>query len=311
MSILTCCSNPVVAQNNSLTDKNCEKEISEKRRKQKIETEKEKSKEKTKGNKNKKENKENKKEKEKKKIERKKTENKKKEKENSRGNSRKPSKTSESLKFQNKKDKEQNKNKNKENFKTHASQATTLEPTTNITKTSSIVKNQTMAGTSSKQGKIELVDGQWKASNYVNSNEVRLNKVQITDTVSIFNCENSTLIIEADKFKSMQIQNCQKCNVVLKNLISAIEIIDSKKIKVQITGRCSSITIDKCIGVNIYLSKQNEETEFTTALSAEMNVHIEGNKPEDDWKEITIPEQYQHVLDKGDLTTRVSDLYKF
>lgn len=172
--------------------------------------------------------------------------------------------------------------------------------------------NKMKSLTNNKQKEsVVLVDEQWNVSNCQDNKNVLLDKVQIMHTVSIFNCSNSTIVIDAEKFKSLQIQNCFKCNILLKNLISAIEMIDSKKIKVQITGRCASVTIDKCIGVEIYLSKENEETEFTTALSAEMNVHVEGNNPDDDWKEITIPEQYQHVLNKGDLTTRVSDLYKF
>lgn len=211
-------------------------------------------------------------------------------------------------------------NKNKYNLthkkKNHHKKETSINQQEYVSKTSlcqnnTINKMKSLTNNKQKEECAVLVDEQWNVCNYQDNKNVLLDKVQIMHTVSIFNCNNSTIVIDAEKFKSLQIQNCIKCNVVLKNLISAIEMIDSKKMKVQITGRCASVTIDKCIGVEIYLSKENEETEFTTALSAEMNVHVEGNNPDDDWKEITIPEQYQHVLNKGDLTTRVSDLYKF
>ncbi|CRH03092.1 cyclase-associated protein, putative [Plasmodium relictum] len=167
-------------------------------------------------------------------------------------------------------------------------------------------KNQ--ENTMAPKSMLELKDNQWDVSNYKNSGTVKLSEVEFNNAVNIFDCENTTFVIEKDKFKSLQIQKCVKCNIVLNNLISSIEIIDSKKIKIQVLGKCSSITIDKCIGIDIYLSKENNETEFTTALSAEMNVHLEN---EDDWKEITIPEQFQHQLENGKLNTRVSDLYKF
>ncbi|CRG93308.1 cyclase-associated protein, putative [Plasmodium gallinaceum] len=156
---------------------------------------------------------------------------------------------------------------------------------------------------------LELKDNQWNVSNFKNSGTVKLNEVELNNAVNIFNSENTTFVIENDKFKSLQIQKCVKCNIVLNNLISSIEIIDSKKIKVQALGKCSSITIDKCVGVDIYLSKENTETEFTTALSAEMNIHLENE--DNDWNEITIPEQFQHQLENGKLNTRVSDLYKY
>ncbi|SBT30712.1 cyclase-associated protein, putative (C-CAP) [Plasmodium ovale wallikeri] len=156
---------------------------------------------------------------------------------------------------------------------------------------------------------LKLKDNQWDISNYKNEKAVTLKEVGLNNAVNIYNCENSTFVIENDKFKSLQIQKCVKCNVVLKNLISSIETIDSKKVKIQILGKCSSISIDKCIGIDVYLSKENKESEFTTALSSEMNIHLENELGE--WNEITIPEQYQHTLQDGKLNTRISDLYKF
>ncbi|VWU50018.1 cyclase-associated protein, putative [Hepatocystis sp. ex Piliocolobus tephrosceles] len=161
----------------------------------------------------------------------------------------------------------------------------------------------------SNKEQLVFKDNQWNVSNYKNQKDVKLDKVNINDAINIFECDNSTFVISSTKFKSLQIQKCTKCNIVLNNLISSIDIIDSKKMKIQILGVCSAISIDKSIGVSIYLSKHNEETEFTTALSSEMNVHIE--KKDKDWEEIVIPEQYQHKLLNGKLKTRVSDLYNF
>lgn len=156
---------------------------------------------------------------------------------------------------------------------------------------------------------VKLKDNQWDVSNYKNEKLVTLDQVQVNNAVNIYHCEGSTFVIENEKFKSLAMHKCVKCNVVLKNLISSIEIISSSKAKVQVLGKCSSISIDKSTGVQIYLSKENSESEFTTALSSEMNVHLENENGE--WTEITIPEQFQHRLANGKLLTRVSDLYSF
>ncbi|SPJ08144.1 cyclase-associated protein, putative [Plasmodium sp. DRC-Itaito] len=159
------------------------------------------------------------------------------------------------------------------------------------------------------EGSIQLKDDQWDVINYKDGKIVKLSQVELNNAVNIYNCENTTFVIENNKFKSLQIEKCVKCNVVLNNLISSIEIINSKKVKIQVLGKSSSISIDKCTGVECYLSKENVECEFTTALSSEMNIHIQGQ--DEEWTEITIPEQFQHHLENGKLTTRVSDLYKF
>ncbi|KJP89204.1 hypothetical protein AK88_01082 [Plasmodium fragile] len=159
------------------------------------------------------------------------------------------------------------------------------------------------------EGAVKLKDNQWDVSNYKNEKLVTLDQVQVNNAVNIYHCEGTTFVIENDKFKSLAMHKCVKCNVVLKNLISSIEIISSNKVKVQVLGNCSSFSIDKSQGVQFYLSKQNTESEFTTALSSEMNIHLENENGE--WTEIAIPEQYQHRLENGKLRTRVSDLYKF
>ncbi|CAA9986350.1 cyclase-associated protein, putative [Plasmodium knowlesi strain H] len=159
------------------------------------------------------------------------------------------------------------------------------------------------------QGAVKLKDNQWEVSNYKNEKKVTLDQVQVNNAVNIYHCEGTTFVIENEKFKSLAMHKCTNCNVVLKNLISSIEIISSSKVKVQVLGNCSSISIDKSTGVQIYLSKENKESEFTTALSSEMNIHFENENGE--WTEVTIPEQFQHRLVNGKLTTRVSDLYTF
>jgi adenylyl cyclase-associated protein len=136
-------------------------------------------------------------------------------------------------------------------------------------------------------------------------------EVEITDPkqqVYIYNCEEVTIKITGTKFKSIIVDKCVKVNVIFPTIISGCEIVNSKKIAVQSEGLCPVFTIDKTIGVSVYLSKESADaSSFTTSMSSEMNVSIPDG---DDYKEIPIPEQFHHKITDGGLTSEVSELYR-
>jgi adenylyl cyclase-associated protein len=134
--------------------------------------------------------------------------------------------------------------------------------------------------------------------------------VEITDPkqqVYIFNCENVTVKVVGTKLKSLIVDTCTKVNVIFPTIISGCEIVNSKKVAVQSDGVCPVFTIDKTVGVTVYLSAESAAiSSFTTSMSSEMNVSIPDG---DDQKELPIPEQFVHKLVSGTLTSEVSDLY--
>jgi len=136
-------------------------------------------------------------------------------------------------------------------------------------------------------------------------------EVEISDPkqqVYVYNCEEVTIKINGAKFKSIIVDKCVKVNVIFPTIISGCEIVNSKKIAVQSDGVCPVFTIDKTVGVSVYLSKESAETSsFTTSMSSEMNVSIPDG---DDYKEIPIPEQFYHKITDGGLTSEVSELYR-
>lgn len=136
-------------------------------------------------------------------------------------------------------------------------------------------------------------------------------EVEISDPkqqVYIYNCEEVTIKITGTKFKSIIVDKCVKVNVIFPTIISGCEIVNSKKIAVQSEGLCPVFTIDKTIGVSVYLSKESADaSSFTTSMSSEMNVSIPDG---DDYKEIPIPEQFHHKITDGGLTSEVSELYR-
>lgn len=134
--------------------------------------------------------------------------------------------------------------------------------------------------------------------------------VEISDPkqqVYIYNCEGISVKING-KFKSLVLDKCEQCSVVYDTLISSTEVVNSKKIKLQVLGICPVFTVDKTINLLVWLSEESKSvSSFTTSLSSELNVSFPDG---DDQKELPIPEQFVHKLEtNGTLASEVSDLY--
>jgi len=133
--------------------------------------------------------------------------------------------------------------------------------------------------------------------------------VEISDPkqqVYLYNCEGITVKVNG-KFKNLILDKCTGCNVVYDTLISGTEIVNCKKIQLQVMDVCPVFTIDKTNNLVVYLSEQSKGVStFTTSLSSEMNVSFPDGE---DIKEMPIPEQFVHKIDKGAVTSEVSDLY--
>jgi adenylyl cyclase-associated protein len=141
--------------------------------------------------------------------------------------------------------------------------------------------------------------------------ETGLLEVEISDPkqqVYVYNCDEVTIKITGTKLKSLIVDSCTKVNVIFPTIISGCEIVNSKKIAVQTDGVCPVFTIDKTVGVTVYLMSAEcvAVTSFTTSMSSEMNVSIPDGE---DQKELPIPEQFVHKLTDGGLSSEVSDLY--
>jgi adenylyl cyclase-associated protein len=135
--------------------------------------------------------------------------------------------------------------------------------------------------------------------------------VEISDPkqqVYLYNCHGAKVQIQG-KFKSLVLDTCHNCSVVYETLISSAEVVNCKKVQLQVTGICPVFTIDKTVNILVWLSAESKPiSTFTTSLSSEMNVSYPDG--DDDMKEVPIPEQFVHrVGDHGKMTSEVSDLY--
>jgi adenylyl cyclase-associated protein len=171
-----------------------------------------------------------------------------------------------------------------------------------------------------KKKGLPILEYQQRGTKWVVENQTKESAKQYSDTgvieidigdpkqqVYIYNCDEVTIKVNGGKFKSLIIDKCEKVNVVFDSIISGCELVNSKKIGAQVEGVCPVFTIDKTIGVTIWLSEAScAVSSFSTSLSSEMNVSIPDGE---DRKEMPIPEQFTHKIADGSVTSEVSDLY--
>ena len=143
-------------------------------------------------------------------------------------------------------------------------------------------------------------------------------EVTMKQLVYVGGCVDSQIVVGIDsgkavngfpatlKAKSITVDSCTRCTIIVGSVISSVELVNCEKVKLQVLGCVPTICIDKCNGVGIWLSAASESVAITTAKSSEMNMSIERNG---EWAEMPIPEQFTHRLVNGKVASSVSDLY--
>lgn len=152
--------------------------------------------------------------------------------------------------------------------------------------------------------KLELQGNKWLVENYHNNSELILKDTELKQTVYIFKCDNCTIQVKG-KVNSIVLDSCRKTGLVFDDLISALDIVNSQSVKVQVTGKVSTVNIDKTDGCMVYLSAASQDAEIVTAKSSEMNILIP--KADGDYVEFPIPEQFRTRFDGNGLQTKCSE----
>eukprot|EP01068_Selenidium_serpulae_P007383 Selendium_serpulae@DN4693_c0_g1_i1.p1 len=158
--------------------------------------------------------------------------------------------------------------------------------------------------------KLELQnDRDWSLENYRDHKEV----ITIADTnmkqnVVLRDCVGVTATVP-EKINKACIDRCKTTNLIVKDVISSLELIHCERVKVQVTGKVQSVAIDNCNGVTIYLNKESVDAKISSSRSGEMNVCFPNPKDPEDIIEKPIPEQFVSHIKDGNIVTEVSDLY--
>eukprot|EP00617_Octactis_speculum_P015450 CAMPEP_0185766316 /NCGR_PEP_ID=MMETSP1174-20130828/35936_1 /TAXON_ID=35687 /ORGANISM="Dictyocha speculum, Strain CCMP1381" /LENGTH=471 /DNA_ID=CAMNT_0028449909 /DNA_START=39 /DNA_END=1454 /DNA_ORIENTATION=+ len=146
------------------------------------------------------------------------------------------------------------------------------------------------------------------------SSEDKVVEVKVDDvkrSVNVYGCYDATINI-IGKCKGINIDACEKTKVLFDVSISAVDMVNCKRMQIQIRGTAPVVNIDKTDGCLTYLSAESLDTTFTVAKSSEMNVSWP-DPATGDYLEVPIPEQFVHKLQLGGakpkMSAEVSELY--
>jgi len=149
---------------------------------------------------------------------------------------------------------------------------------------------------------MKFAGGRWMAENF-NEGEHIFDKADIKSTVYISMCDDATFTISG-KVKSVTVDSCVKCNIIINEVISTVEMVNCKSVTLWLQDKTPSVAIDKSQSPRVVLNKKAFDAApdiYTSNVSA-MNVEIPSTEDKGDNVEIPIPEQF---LTKINPQTRV------
>jgi len=157
---------------------------------------------------------------------------------------------------------------------------------------------------SDKPPKLALEGNKWCVEYQKNQSNLVLENVETKHTIYLYKNTNTTVIIKG-KCNQITLDSCKKTAIVVDNIISSVDIVNSNSCQIQIIGRAPTVSVDKTDGVQIYLSKEGLETEIMTSKSSEMNILVPGATEDADMVETPIPEQFKTVYKNGKWHTAI------
>ncbi|KAF8136798.1 adenylate cyclase associated N terminal-domain-containing protein [Boletus edulis] len=156
-----------------------------------------------------------------------------------------------------------------------------------------------------KPPKFALEGSKWLIEYQEDQPALEVTDVEINQTVNLFGCKNSTVIIKG-KVNAVTLINCTKMSVLVESVISSVSITKSPSFQIQITGTAPTIQVDSTDSGQIYLSKACLHVEITTAKCSAINVSLPVEGEEDGvFQEQAVPEMLKSVIKDGRLVTSV------
>jgi len=153
--------------------------------------------------------------------------------------------------------------------------------------------------------KFALQGAKWVVEFQDNNKELIIKETEPKQTVYIYKCDNSVIQILGTKVNSICVDSCSKVGLVFNSAIAVVELVNSNSVEVQCQGSVPAFAVDKCSGVQLYLSKDCLNAEIVTSKSDQMNVLLTDSAGE--ITEIAIPEQYKTTIVNNKLVTTTVD----
>jgi adenylyl cyclase-associated protein len=152
--------------------------------------------------------------------------------------------------------------------------------------------------------KVALIGNKWTVEWQHNNKEIIIADTEPRHTVYIYKCEGSVIQIKG-KVNAITIDSCKKTGVAFDQAIATCEVVNSNSIDVQCTLSVPSYAIDKCSGVQLYLSEHGLGAEIVSSKIDAFNVVLPPLNPTDDPLELAVPEQYKTTVKGRTLHTEI------
>ena len=82
---------------------------------------------------------------------------------------------------------------------------------------------------------------------------------------------------------NVTLDNCQGVGVVLADCIASVDVVNCKKVQVQVTGQTPTVSFDKTSGAMLFITRAaKDSTTIVTSMSTEINVTLPGATENDD-----------------------------
>jgi len=143
-------------------------------------------------------------------------------------------------------------------------------------------------------GKIECQGGKrWNVENFKGNKEIKLDKVEKSQVVYLYNLEDCVVEINAEKLASISIDKVKKTGIKFNHCIGSLEVVNSTRVQVQ--GSAPSYNVDKSDSITLYLGAHDKGAQIITSKASEVNIILlEGDEP----KESPIPSQFITLYDE-------------
>eukprot|EP01124_Arcella_intermedia_P032356 TRINITY_DN752_c0_g1_i1.p2 TRINITY_DN752_c0_g1~~TRINITY_DN752_c0_g1_i1.p2 ORF type:complete len:157 (-),score=40.31 TRINITY_DN752_c0_g1_i1:33-503(-) len=151
-----------------------------------------------------------------------------------------------------------------------------------------------------------LKDNKWFVENVANKQDIKL-ECNPKQGVYISKVTDSVITI-VGKANTIVAENVNKSGIIFDDIISTVEVINSKKLQVQANGSIPSIAIDKSQGVTVFLqTAEGQKASILTSLSSEVNIILPGKTDNDDSVEFPVPSQFVSKIVGGKVVTTPSE----
>ncbi|XP_019855212.1 PREDICTED: adenylyl cyclase-associated protein 1-like [Amphimedon queenslandica] len=154
--------------------------------------------------------------------------------------------------------------------------------------------------------KCELVNNKWIVEYQEGNSNIEITPTNSKEAIYIYKCNKSTIKVHG-KLNSIVIDSCKRVGLVFDSTISCVEAVNSQSVQIQVTGYCPTISIDKCDGCQVFLSKESLNCEIVSAKSSEMNISVPTGD-EGDFSEFALPEQFKSLWNGKKFVTECTDI---